>query len=364
MTMNLTTLLRNLQNSADLTRVVNNPRAQFGTPNRQYIGATILPERQVAANAFREELIRYRSIIANDGTRYSPVQLKQGALVGAFEVFLAESDAGSELTSQEYDTLLNYLRSNQSMDAIAQLVRWIDTTVTVPLAELNEKHRWEAIVDASVVLSGDNGYSETISYSNPAGHRAAAAAQWSNNATDPFADLHAMAQLFADKGLSTARCITSHRNVSILCKNAEVKKRAGVAVVNSSGQIQSAVGRVTLAHVNEILAQDGLPPIEMYDLRYRTQTGTARFMADTVFVMIAATGRDERLDLGEGQEMILPDTLGYTGVGRAAGQSAPGRAIHVEAKDDKPPRIECSGWQTTLPVITEPEGIAVITGIS
>lgn len=362
--MDLATILRNLRNGTDLTRVVTNPRAQFGRPGRRYIGAELLPERVVNENAYREESIRYRTVVANDGTRYSPVQMKGSVMVGSFEVFLAESDIGSEMTSQQYDALLSYLRNNASMQAMSQILDFIDTTIVTPLVEINEKHRWEAILNAAVTLSGDNGYLETVSYTNPAGHRAAAAAQWSNNATDPFADIHGMVQLLTDKGFSDFRIITSWRNIGILSRNAEVKKRGGVAVVNASGQIQSAVGRVTLATINDIMAQDGLPPIETYDLRYRTQTGSVRFMADTTMTIVARTGRDETLDLGDGQQDILPDTLGYTGIGRPAGQSAPGRVTHLEAFTNKPPRIVAEGWQTSLPVITEPEAIAVINSIS
>jgi hypothetical protein len=364
MALDLATVLRNLRNSADLTRVVNNPRTQFGTPSRRYLGAEILPERQVAENAFREETIKYRTIIANDGTRYSPVQLKGGALVGAFQVFLAESDIGSELTSQEYDALLNYLRRNLSLDATAQLLRWIDITINVPLVEINEKHRWEAIVDALVLLRGDNGYTEDVAYSNPSGHRAAAGGVWSNNAYDPMTDIHAMMDLFRNKGLEVKRIITSWKNTGILMRNDKIKMRGGITTLDTSGQIQSITGRLTPTRLNEIFQEDGLPPIETYDLRYRTSTGTARFMSESVMVFIAATGREESLDLGDAQEEILPDTLGYTAIGRAAGQGAPGRVTHTEAKEDKPPRIEAQGWQTSLPVITEPEGIAVIHTIS
>jgi hypothetical protein len=37
--------------------------------------------------------------------------------------------------------------------------------------------------------------------------------------------------------------------------------------------------------------------------------------------------------------------------------------VRAEHKEDKPPRIEAQGWQTSLPVITEPEAIGVLTGI-
>jgi hypothetical protein len=93
-------------------------------------------------------------------------------------------------------------------------------------------------------------------------------------------------------------------------------------------------------------------------------TGSGRFLADTVYVMVATTGRDENIDMGDNRIETINDTLGYAGVGRAAGQAQPGRKIRAAARDDKPPRVETEGWQTALPVMTEPEAVVVITGIS
>jgi hypothetical protein len=38
--------------------------------------------------------------------------------------------------------------------------------------------------------------------------------------------------------------------------------------------------------------------------------------------------------------------------------------LQARFKDDKPPRVEAQGWETSAPVITEPEAIATITGIA
>lgn len=360
----LNTVVRNLRNSTDTTRVITNPRAQFGRPSRRYLGARYLPERTVPDNAFREEMIKYRTVIANDGTRYSPVQLKQGMLVGSFEVFLAESDIGSELDAQQYDTLLNYLRRNATMEAVAQLLQWMDTTVNLPLIEVNEKHRWEAIDDALILLRGDNKYAEDVAVSNPAGHRVNAGGTWSNDAYDPLTDIDTQVTLLRDKGFDQFEFITSHKVVGILQKNENVRKRGGLTIVNGSGQIEGITPRLTRQGLNNVFQDDGWPAPITYDLRYRTNTGTVRFKKEDYFTIIARTARDETLDLGDGQEEILPDTLGYVGVGRPAGRSTGGRTTFIEAKDDKPPRVQAQGWQTSLPVITEPEAIAVIKAIA
>jgi len=362
--MDLYTLLQQFRDSDGFTQIAMNPAAQFGRRARRYLGAELLPERLVNENAYREDSIKYRTVLANAGTRYSPSQKKDGDIVGSMLVELGNSDIAREFSGRQYDALLRLLMNNASMDAMASITNWLDTAVNLALLEHNEKNRWEAIVSAQVALTGDNEYSETISYPNPSGHRAAQSAPWSTDSTDIFADIHAMADLLASKGYTVNRIITSRTVLAIMAGNNTVKTRVGVSVVNTSGQITSAAGRATQAAINGALQADGLPSIELYDLQYRTQTGTGYFLPRTVFVMVATTGQDEEIDLGDSEQVVMTDTLGYTAVGRAVGQSGPGRVIQAMPKVDKPPRIEAEGWQTSLPVITEPEAIGVITGIN
>jgi hypothetical protein len=200
--------------------------------------------------------------------------------------------------------------------------------------------------------------------SNPDNHRAAAGGTWSSDSYDPFADILAMADLLESKGYTVGRIITSRTVLSILAGNDKVKARTGVATINASGQITATAGRATRDAINGALERDGLPAIETYDLQYRTQTGTGYFLSRSAFVLVATTGQDESIDLGDTNSLMVANTLGYTALGRAAGQAMPGRVLRMEAFENKPPRIEAEGWQTSLPVITNPEAIAVITSIS
>lgn len=360
--MDLFNLVRQLQTDGSFQRVLNNPRTQFGTPGRRYIGAEILPERPVTQNAYREDQLFYRSIVANASTRYSPVQLKGGVYTGWVNVQLAESDIGSELTSRDFDALRRLVGVG-SMDAATRLVNFADVTLNIPLTEWNERARWQAIDDASVILTGDNEYTETVPYQNPSGHRVAAGGAWSNDSYDPMTDIFALADLLASKGFPASRIITSRAVVSILAGNDKIKTRTGRVVVNTSGQIQGAIGRVTLSDLNSIFTADGLPPIETYDLQYRTSTGVGRFKAIDSFTMIGATGLQELVDLGDVTEP-LDNVVGYLASGVPAGQDNPGRRVLVRAFDDKPPRVEGQAWQTTIPVITVAESIARIGSIT
>jgi hypothetical protein len=342
--------------------IARNQTAQFGTSARSYLGATVLPERLVTLNAYREDSIKYRTIVANHSTRYSPPQKKGGALIGSFLVELGEQDIASEFSAREYDMLLEYLKNGATMDAMFSLTNWLDITINRALIELNEKDRWDCIVDAAVVRQGDNKYEETVNYSDPSGHRAAAAAAWSTDTTDIMDEIWSYVDMLATKGFTVGRIISSRNVVSIMAGNDTIKSRAGKITI-SGGSIVATTGKTDLSAINGIMAEDGLPPIELYDLQYRTQVGTARFMPNDVFIMLCTTGRDEALDRGDVIE-IVPDTIGYHAIGRPAGQSGPGRVIRAEAFTNKPPRVEAEGWQTSLPVITEPEAIVVIHTIT
>lgn len=359
----LATLLAEMETQGHFVNISRNPLAQFGVPARRYLGAEILPEQTVEENAYREEAIRYQTIVANDGTRYSPVQMKGGELLGEFLVELGESDIGRELTAREYDALVRALNSNSDMQAIQRLLGWSDTVLNQALIEHNERQRWQAIVSALVQRRGDNNYEEDVLYSDPAGHRSNAGGAWSNDSYDPFDDIMAKAELLAGKGLTVSRIFAGLPVITILSNNAKVQARVGLPVINATGTIVVAQQRASHAAVNGALAANALPPIEQYDLQYRSQNGTGFFLARNVFVMVCTTGRDVNIDLGD-EQRLLPDTLGYMAIGRAAGQASPGRVIRVESFTNKPPRVEGEGWQTQIPVIMDPEAIGVIGAIS
>lgn len=361
--MDLGTLLNNLRQDGSITTVMKNPLAQFGSGNRRYLGAELLPERPVLQNEYKEENIRYRTVIANDGGRYSPVQRKKGDLIGSMEVALGDSDIGREFSGRDYDMLMRILNMNASMDAALQMLNWLDTVINRALVELNEKQRWQALVNASVVRSGHNGYSETVSYPNPSGHRVNAGGTWSNNSYDPYSDILAIVALLEGKGYKVSRIITRRSVLSILQLNAKMRERGGITTINVSNQLAAAPGRLDLSTINAILGKDGLPPIELYDLQYRTQTGTSYFLPAGTMVFVCTTGRDENLDLGDSVKQVT-DTLGYHAIGLPTGYSEPGRVAELFPKRDRPPRIDSQGWQASIPVITEAEAVAVISSIS
>jgi hypothetical protein len=362
--MDLLSLVSRMNDEGKFKMIARNPLAQFQAPRRRYIGAELLPERTVEENMYRETDVRFRTIVANDGTRYSPTQKRAGDLVGYVDVDLGNSDIAREMTGREYDALIKLLMRNNDMEAMARIANWSDTVLNRALLEKAEKERWEAIVNAQVVRKGDNNYEELVQFSNPAGHRVTPTTPWSTDSYDPFVDIFAILDFLAAKGYMVSRILSSRQNVSILANNAKVQTRTSRVVVSSGGGLQQSLGRADLLSINSLLQADGAPAIELYDLQYRSQTGSYRFLPADAMVFVCTTGRDENMDAGDSQLITIQDTLGYYGVGRAAGQPDSGRVINMTPKMDKPPRIEGEAYQTSFPVILDPEAIAVIKGIS
>jgi hypothetical protein len=371
--MDIAGLITQMSTEGAFARVINNPLAQFGPPTQPFLGATLLPDRMVPENSYTEEGVKYRSVIANAATRYSPVQKKGGALVGTVDVKLRDSDIGSELKAQEYDAVIRLVEraaaagagvNRPTMEAVAQLTRWAINTLSRPLAILDEKNRWDAIVDASVTRTGDNGYTETVTFPNPTDARVAAGGTWTSDAYDPYVDIMERVEFLAGKGYTVSRIFAPSTVRSMLSNNAKIAARIGRVSV-AAGTAVGLPGRVSLNGLNALLGEDGVPPIELYDAQYETQTSTGFYLKRDVMVFVATTARDQSIDRGDQEPILLQNTIGYTGVGRPAGQSQSGRVLYTRSiPDSKPPRIEGEAWQTTFPVILDPEAIAVVTGIA
>jgi hypothetical protein len=368
--MEMRAILDQLVQRGEFVAMFNNPLAQFGPPTRQYIGATLLPEVTKPVNTFTESYIQYRSIVANAGTRYSQPQPKGNALLGKMLVELAESDTASEFDSQTYDALIDLisiLPNNTTLSAVpptvlASILGWVDMTLLRPLLEFNEMVRWQAIVDANVVLQGANNFTENVAYSNPAGHRFAATGVWGDDTFDPLTDVETAIQLLDSKGYKVSRIITSRNVRNILRKNLKIKQRLGLISL-SDGIISGLPVNVTNENLNSFFESESLPAIELYDLQYRTSTTTQYFLKRDVMVICATTGRDVNLDLGDTAPFALPNTLGYTAIGRPANRPGSGRASKVEYNDGKGAPVMGQSWQTSLPVISNPEAIVVISDI-
>jgi hypothetical protein len=365
--MNIQQLVDLLMADAAFLELMNNPLAQFGTESEPLLGAELMPERLVDENSWVEEGIEYVSVMANDGTRYSPVQIKEGVRTGSFQVLLGNSDIGSAFTGQQYDTLLRIISrlspgSKPTMEQVRNLIDWVNLTLNMPLRMKNEYQRWQAIVNAQIVRTGDGNYRETVTVPNPAGHRVGTGGTWSDDSYDPWPELTGMVGFLQGKGFKVLRMIGPTIVRTILSGNLKVRQRGGIVSI-IGGSVVGLPGALSNEQLNSMLARDGIPPFETYDAQYRTQTGSGYYLDRDALVFFCATGRQENAVPLDSEPVVLSNTIGYTGIGRPTGASTPGRVLYIEPKGDKPPRVRGEAWQTSGPIIYKPEGMGVITGI-
>ena len=356
-------------------QIVSSPMLQFGTERRGYIGATLLPEQLRSQNEYTETKVTYKTFPALDGTRYSEPRMQGQQLVGSFQVRLGEIDTASQLTGHDLDALIEIAQDNPQ-SARQRLIQWMTNAFGVSLAEKAEIQRWQAIVDAEVTIKGMDGNEETVSMADPAGHRfgvpsgtTASPTGWYNDSYDPMEDIYTAYETLRDKGYMINRIIGDTQLLSVLSKNDVMRQRLGsITVSNDGSTINTRQGLVSAQALNQYLqAEWGLPPLELYDTTYATPTGNGRayFKKRGAMCFISTTGRDEMFDrpnnaTDETDVEIITDTLGYYAIGRAVGQITPGRQIETETRTMKPVGIYGQSFQTSFPVITEPEAIAVI----
>lgn len=362
--MDLYQLVAQMEDDGTLDVLINDPLMQFG-PTGTYLGATLLPERPVPLNSYEESSIRWKRVIANSGERHSPAQIRRGGhMIGSWQVQTGSSDIAAVFDANDHDAIVNLLERNQDFEAAAFLSNWISNTVVEPLRILIEKERWQAIVNSQVVRTGDNGYYREINYIDPAGHRFVAGDTWLNDAYDPFDDLFAGSDLLRDAGHTVNRIIMRSATARRMSRHPLVRSRLGNQVLVGPPVNQTFQGNgVTQAAINSYLGEEGLPGITIYDETYETEEATYPFIPDGVVIMLSTTDIDETVTgPAEAGDVYLPNTLGYTAIGRPSGEETPGRASVVEVSDRKPRTITAEAWQETLPVITRPSSIAVISG--
>ena len=132
----------------------------------------------------------------------------------------------------------------------------------------------------------------------------------------------------------------------------------------AGGTTVGLAGSASDGDIQRMFQRDGLPVPETYDATYNTETATNYYLKRDCMVFVCTTGRDDSFVVPDTQQEIpLRNTLGYTGVGPAAGFSDPGRRTYVWTRGRKPPAVMAEGWQASFPVILEPEAIGVLKNI-
>lgn len=352
-------------------QIARDPRVQFGTPQRQYLGAQILPEQTSDTNAIIEDLARFEIVIANDGDPLSPPQIKQSAGGAELIVRLGHIDIATQMDARDMRRLANLVDGNDRAAAESFFARWLTRAVRLGLSEKAESQRWQLLADAQVSLNYLDQPSRIADFPSlsPDGHRVtvpsgteAAPAGWYADDFDPMAEtIIPLVTMLKAKGYMPTRIVTSTNLLQgVLASNPEMQRRSGgTLVINSSGSLENANG--DLADTSRRFLANGMPAPVTYDLHYRTQTGSQRFLPDDKFIILCTTGRDAEIDLGDDGVRVIEDTFGYYGVGVSEGQSTPGAVITPKYSDVKPVGVYAEGYLEGFPILLEPEAIAVVT---
>ena len=364
---NIYELINKLEEEQTFDRLVNDPNLQFDLQGEPLLFSSVLPERQVIQNHFRESSIELMSTIANDSTRYAPPQKKGNHRVSSAEIELINSDIAADLDQEAYEHLIQLLSRDATQNTVSELIRWFDRLINRPLALLREKQRVDAFALGYVAREGANDFDEVIKFPEFEGHREtissgseSSPAGWYDPEYSILDKVKAKMRMLRNKGYRVNRIITTPRIEEVMYDNKEIKKYG-------TNQIQLGEQQLDLptmsdsATLQAAFQSIGAPVPEVYDTGYSDQDGFHFFLEDK-FIMLCTTGRSQEVNLGEEENpLMLSNTLGYHAIGTATGQLDPGVATKVESFDGKDARIEGQGWQTSFPVIQHPEAYVTLT---
>lgn len=371
--MEIGALLDYLKRTRAINQLVASPITQWGPSNRRMLSPNFLPPRTVQDNYGTEERVRFRTVAAVDGDRYSPAQMvDSGELFGRLHWRLGHSDLTRQIAGSDYDGIVNYLNQNLTMDAAARVVGLTDTLLLQGMVEHDELMNWDAIVLNSQTRRGSNGYLEYEEGPSLDGHRVSASVDWTDSTTDPWtSDIIPRVMLLQDLGYSPAgiRVVTTYKVLQTLADHPATMRRIISNPLYAGQSIQEAIGILGQSDVVSVMIRKlGIKSVDTHDLRIQTKTGEKRAYPEGHMTFIASTGISEEVRYNvddPSQVMLIENTLGFTGIGRPNGVTNPGRQVALRSfSNQKDSRIELEGWQTTGPVILEPQAITDIGDIT
>ena len=366
--MDIVTLLALMVKEGDITRLMRNPFIQFGSEmmRKSYLGARFLPERLMIGsenNVIKEEEVRFRTIIAEDSGRYDPVPLRQ--LTESYEMMveMGHFDIGREIDGSEYDAIIKMLMTNSNEQARNRIIYLVDTMLNHALKDKKEKQRWDGIVRRNVRIEKSNGQKYDVILDAPTQNDFSAPAFFDDNSSDPFETIFDAINILKDHGYGQIEAIVStYGPLSAMMKNEQVRGRYGGMRVDTSNNSVTPVNRGVVGRslLNATMRDEGYPEFTEYNEGYNTEEGFFKYLPSHTMTIIASTTRREEIIVPDGEDMLLPSTLGYYGVGRCQGQAAVGDVVKLFPKEDKPVRIEGQGEGVGFPVIIDNKAIVNI----
>ncbi|NEP10677.1 MAG: hypothetical protein F6K14_10765 [Symploca sp. SIO2C1] len=355
-----------------IAAIARDPVLQFGTPQMRLLMANYLPRRLSDVNTITEDLTLVTAHIADDGDPMSPPQIKAITKGMPITVVLGHIDTAAQMSAREHREISYLVQRNERAQAISRVIRWLTTVTRQAISLKEEKQRCDAIANGTVTITPMNGTSYDITFPIPAdnvvtvpsGTVAAPAGFYGANYNPILDFLVPMRNRLRDLGMEPMVIITSNKIATAMEQNEQLRKMAGNIIITDTG-LASGQRDISAAYLDSMLRQNGLPPLMRYDSRYPLQNGSKiRFWPEDKLVMLGATGRSEIIEWTEERELksiLLPNTLGYYGVGTSLGQSSPGMVIATKASDLKPVGWYAEAYQESFPVPLEYEAIVQAT---
>lgn len=206
-----------------------------------------------------------------------------------------------------------------------------------------EVARFDALIDGKVVLN-ENGLELEVDSGMPADQKITVAVPWTvaNKATaTPISDmLAAQALSLARTGSGIGKFVMSQTRIPALLVNDEVR-----AYVAGGGDVPV---RVKLDDVRAVLSEEGLPPIEFYDVVVRDGKISKRVLPPEYVLCIPSDPFGATL-YGPTSEAVLLAAKGYISAKQTRG------VVAIVTQNDHPVQTFTVGSAVALPVIPNAE---------
>lgn len=215
------------------------------------------------------------------------------------------------------------------------MTRAVQTRIEVARADL--------IDDGSVTIA-ENGLALTANFGRDASMRQTAAILWTLPATaKPLSDLLGWVQAYVDRnGVEPGNILMSKYRLPSLALNQELRDYAA-----SNGTTPSRINENTIAN---ILANEGLPPIRLYDRQYRRNGVRTRMLSQNKVYLTPPAGEA----LGATFYGITAEALKLASKGYIQRTDMPG-IVAVVTETESPVQTYTVGTGVALPAMPNPD---------
>lgn len=200
------------------------------------------------------------------------------------------------------------------------------------------------VIDDGRVTIAENGLQLTADFGRAAPMSVTAANLWTNASTGkPVTDMLTWQEAYVDQnGVAPDHVLMPKQRVSSLCLNAEVRSFAA-----GLGGTPARVNRATL---DDIISNEGLPPIVLFDGQFRVDGVRTRVLPVNKVYFMPAPGEA----LGNTMYGVTAEALKLAGKGYISMQDAPG-LVAVVTENDHPVQTYTVGTGLALPAMANPD---------